>query len=68
MGVLNIAGKIVGSIFSTLMSNAREAYDVRNSSGHMSDRDLAKAALDKRNRYPQRIGYIQALQDRHPKK
>ena len=64
MGVLNIAGQIVGSIFRTLWAQAGEAHNVRISSGHMSDRELARAVLDKRNSYPQRVGYRQALEDR----
>ncbi|WP_314622840.1 hypothetical protein [uncultured Selenomonas sp.] len=64
MGILNIAGKVVGAIFSSLWEKAGEANNARMSSGHMSDRELAKAVLDKRNSYPQRVGYRQALEER----
>ncbi len=68
MGVLGFVGKIAGAAFNALMATANEANNVRNSSGHMSDRDLVQGVMNKNNSVAQRAGYMQAYKDRHPKK
>lgn len=65
VGTLKIGGHIAAGVIRTAFQMASEANDVRNRSGHLSDRDLLLGATNMRNSAAQRVGYAQAYKDRH---
>ena len=73
---MGLLGDVVGGVFKigvgvvkfgveTLIDASREAQNVRNSSGGMSDNDLISGFKNRNNSVGERVGYLQALKDRH---
>ena len=67
VGTVKVAGKVAVAGAKALVETAVQAQGVRNSSGGMSNAELANGFLDKNNSMAERIGYGAALQDRYRK-
>ena len=67
VGTLKIGVAVGGAILGAAIENASQAQNVRNSSGGMSNAELANGFLDKNNSMSTRMGYGAALQDRYRK-
>lgn len=67
VGTAKVAGKIAVAGAKALVENAVQAQGIRNSSGGMSNAELANGFLDKNNSMSTRMGYGAALQDRYRK-
>ena len=66
-GVLKVGVGIVKFGVETFIDAAGEAQQVRNNSRGMSDRDLIGGFKNTSNSVGERMGYLQALKDRHRK-
>lgn len=64
-GVCKIGFAIGKEVFTQAWGQAQEANRVRKSSRGMSDQELFDGAMDRNNSWATRMGYTEALKDRH---
>lgn len=65
-GTLKVGVKVAGAVVGAAVNTAVQANNVRNSSGHMSDRELIEGIKNTKSA-AERAGYAQVLKDRHGK-